>query len=157
MAMRIVSYNLLVPMLAEEPGYYFKCHPRFLKKQYRLNLIQHELQQEISRHRNTIVCLQELSRGSLPEMQAFFRRLNYTLIHKLYGERYNDHMGVGIAIPASMKLNSVSMIKVADQLRSRLREKQASILSLGSNLRDLLVGKSAAFQEDAWEIGRAHV
>ena len=152
MAVRVVSYNLLVPMLAEEPGYYFKCHPRFLKKQYRLNLIQHELQQEINRHRNTIVCLQELSRGSLPEMQAFFRRSNYTLIHKLYGERYNDYMGVGIAVPISMKLNSVSMIRVADQLRSRLREKQANILSLSSNLKDLLLGKSVPPQEDAWDI-----
>ena len=85
MTVRIVSYNLLVPILADQPGHYFKCQPGFLKFDYRWKLIQAQLEQEIADHKNTIICLQELSLTTLPSLQLFFRRLNYSFFHHLYG------------------------------------------------------------------------
>jgi mRNA deadenylase 3'-5' endonuclease subunit Ccr4 len=61
MTVRVVSYNLLVPILADRPEHRSKCQPRFLKTNYRWNLIQSQLEQEIVHHENTVICLQELS------------------------------------------------------------------------------------------------
>ncbi len=61
MTVRIVSYNLLVPIYADQPEYYTKCQPKYLKTDYRWNLIQVQLEREIVHHENTIICLQELS------------------------------------------------------------------------------------------------
>jgi mRNA deadenylase 3'-5' endonuclease subunit Ccr4 len=58
MTVRIVTYNLLVPILAEEPGYYYKCRPEFLRVEYRSKLIQSQLKHEIHFHKNAIICLQ---------------------------------------------------------------------------------------------------
>jgi len=99
MSIRIVSYNLLVPIYAEQSDYYIKCEPKFLKADYRWNLIQTHLEEEIIHHENTIICLQELSLSMLPKLELFFRRLKYSLFSNLYGGRGNDYMGVGIAIP----------------------------------------------------------
>jgi exonuclease III len=38
--------------------------------------------------------------------------------HNLYGWRHNDYMGIGIAIPVSMELKSMSVIKIGDHIRS---------------------------------------
>ncbi|CAF0946951.1 unnamed protein product [Adineta steineri] len=93
MTVRVVSYNILVPIFAEETDYYTKCQPQYLKTDYRWNLIQSQLEQEIINHENTIICLQELSRPLLSKFELFFRRLNYTFFHHLYGQQYNDYMG----------------------------------------------------------------
>ncbi|CAF3917607.1 unnamed protein product, partial [Rotaria sp. Silwood1] len=118
MTVRIVSYNILVPIYGNCPDHYYKCRPEFLQTDYRWNLIQSHLEHEIVHHENTIICLQELSLTLLPKLELFFRRLNYTFFHNLYGPRREDYMGVGIAIPVSMQLNSISYIKIGDHIRS---------------------------------------
>ncbi|CAF3273605.1 unnamed protein product, partial [Rotaria sp. Silwood2] len=127
MPVRIASYNILVPIYADQPENYCNCRPEFLKTDYRWNLIRSQLEQEIHHHENTIICLQELSLTLLPKLELFFRQLNYTFFHNLYGQQYNDYMGVGIAIPASMELNSLSIVKIGDHIRSmcKPREKKA--------------------------------
>ena len=152
MSVRVISYNLLVPIFAEQPGYYIKCDPRYLQTTYRWSLIQTQLQQEIIHHKNTIVCLQEVSRTLLRELKSFFHRLNYILLYKLYGEQHDDYMGVGIAIPSSMKLTSVSYFTIADQLRAHLHEKGPNVLNLGKRVRDYLLNKSAEPVSDSWDI-----
>jgi len=154
MTVRIVTYNLLVPILAEEPGYYYKCRPEFLRVEYRWKLIQSQLKQEISFHKNTIICLQEVSRTLLPELHSFFRRMNYTLFDALYGNRYNDYMGVAIATPASMQLISKNVITIGDHLRSIIEslDKGSSVSTWWNCLKESLMDKSKTLSNDPWEI-----
>ncbi|CAF1588121.1 unnamed protein product [Adineta ricciae] len=118
MAVRIVSYNILVPIYAEQVDYYDKCDPEHLKTDYRWNLIQNQFEREITKHENTVVCIQELCLSLLPKLEIFFRRMNYSLFHNLYGGESNDYMGVGIAIPLSMQLDDISFVKIGDYIRS---------------------------------------
>ena len=150
MTVRVVSYNLLVPIYATAPGKYIRCAPEYLQADYRWNLIQSQLQQEIDLHENTVLGLQELSLSSLPKLILFFRRLNYTFIHNLYGKLSNDYMGIGMAIPMSMQLDSISILKVGNQLRSmtRSREQEVSLFTRVWNLWQRLSGK---FASDPWE------
>ena len=118
MTVRIVSYNLLVSIYAEQEDYYIKCQSKYLQRDYRWNLIQAELEKEILHQENTIVCLQELCLSMLPKLELFFRRLKYTLFSNLYGGAWNDYMGVGVAIPMSMQINEISYVKIGDYIRS---------------------------------------
>ncbi|CAF4332141.1 unnamed protein product [Rotaria sp. Silwood2] len=99
MTSSIVSYNILVPIFADRPAVYQKCQLQFLKTDYRWNLIESQLKQEILHHDNTIICLQEICLSFLPKLELFFHGLNYTFFHNLYGLRNNDYLRVGIAIP----------------------------------------------------------
>ena len=154
MTFRIVSYNLLVPVLGDQPHYYIKSEPKFLKADYRWNLIQNQLEQEIVQHENTIICLQELSLPILPKLELFLRRLNYSLFHHLYGKSHNDFMGVGIAIPISMQLNSISYIRIGDYIRSMIKrdEKKTNILTWGWNLYQYVLSKFIEVTHDPWKI-----
>lgn len=118
MTVRIVSYNVLVPMLADRPQFYFKCQPQYLQTDYRWNLIQTQIEEQIFCNENTVLCLQELSLSLLAEFELLFRRLNYSFFHDLYGNSYNDYIGIGVAIPISMQVNSISRIKIGDHIRS---------------------------------------
>ncbi|CAF1407238.1 unnamed protein product [Adineta steineri] len=154
MTVRIVSYNILVPIYADQPEYFFKCQPEFLKTDYRWNLIESQLEQEIVNHENTIICLQELSLTLFPKFELFFRRLNYSLTHSLYGQQYNDYMGVGIAIPISMQLKTVSIIKMGDHLKSmkKSQENTWNILLRGWNLYQSMMSKIKLYAIDPWEL-----
>ncbi|CAF5036453.1 unnamed protein product [Rotaria magnacalcarata] len=105
MTVRVVSYNILVPIYADRPEIYSKCRPEFLKTDYRWNLIRFQLEQEVQRHENTIICLQELSLTLLPALELVFRQWNYTLFHHLYGGRYNDCMGIELEILYTRSVN----------------------------------------------------
>jgi mRNA deadenylase 3'-5' endonuclease subunit Ccr4 len=157
MTVHIVSYNLLVPIYANQPDQYSKCQHKFLQTDHRWNLIQSHLEQEITHHNNTIICLQELSLPLLPKLELFFRRLNYTFFHNLYGGRYNDYMGVGMAIPLSMEINSISFIKIGDHLRSmtKPREKKTSLLTWGQDLWQYVMSKFTQLESDPWEVAMA--
>ena len=153
MTVRIVTYNLLVPIYAEEVGYYVKCQPQFLKTAYRWNLIQNQLEQEIVKHKNTIICLQELSLSMLPKLELFFRRLNYSIFANLYGGAYNDYMGVGVAIPVSMQLNNISYIKIGDHISSICKRRE-DITNLSTDESNQLPALSDLLNElafDPWE------
>ncbi|CAF1463305.1 unnamed protein product [Adineta steineri] len=153
MTVRVVTYNILVPILANRPEHYTKCQIEFLQTDYRWKLIQFQLEQEIIHHDNTIICIQELSLPLLPKLELFFRRLNYTFFHNLYEERHKDYMGVGIAIPVSMQLNSISIIKIGDHIRSicKLREKETRLLPEESNLHQDVKNKLTEPVADPWE------
>jgi mRNA deadenylase 3'-5' endonuclease subunit Ccr4 len=157
MTVRVVSYNLLVPIYADRPEYYFKCQTQFLKTDYRWNLIQSQLEQEIVHQENTIICLQELSLPMLSKLELFFRRLNYSFFHNLYGGRHNDYMGVGMAIPVSMQLNSISFIKIGDHIRSisKLREKKTNLFTWGWDLYQFALSKFIQTVSDPWTTAMA--
>jgi mRNA deadenylase 3'-5' endonuclease subunit Ccr4 len=152
MTIRVVSYNLLVPSLADQPEKHFKCPPQFLKTDYRWNLIQSELEQEIVHHENTIICIQELSIVLLPKLELFFRQLKYSFFHNLYGKQRHDYMGVGIAIPVSMELKSISIIKIGDYIRSisKLRENETNLLTWGWDLYQFAINKFIQPASDPW-------
>ena len=154
MDVRIVTYNLLVPIFAEQPGYYRHCQPEFLETDYRWKLIQSQLEEEIRSNQNTIICLQEVSRTLIPMLKSFFHRVNYTLFDRLYGDRRNDFMGVGLAVPKSMRVTSENSVNVGDYLRSLFQSRQkSSILNAWWNhLKDVVVGKPDTAQNDTWEI-----
>ncbi|CAM4873462.1 unnamed protein product [Rotaria socialis] len=154
MTIRVVSYNILVPIYANQPEQYFKCQCEFLQTQYRWKLIQSHLKQEIIHHENTIICLQELSLTLLPEVELFFRQLNYTFFHNLYGKRGNDYMGVGMAIPSSMQINSISIVKVGDRIRSMSKtlKRQENFLSWGWQFYQFVMNKFIEAASDPWEI-----
>jgi endonuclease/exonuclease/phosphatase family metal-dependent hydrolase len=103
-------------------------------------------------HENTVICLQELCLPFLPKLELFFRRLNYTFFHNLYGGRHNDYMGVGMAIPVSMQLNSISFTKVGDYIRSISEscEKKTSLLTWGWDLYKFAISKFIQLTSDPW-------
>ncbi|CAF5153832.1 unnamed protein product, partial [Rotaria sp. Silwood1] len=153
MTVRVVSYNILVPSYSDKPEIYSKCQPEFLKTDYRWNLIRSQLVQEIQNHENTIICLQELSLTLLPEFELFFRQLNYTLFHHLYGGRHNDCMGTGIAIPASTELNSLYIIRIGDHIHSisKPRKKNENSLTSECNLNESDTQEILLDTLDPWE------
>jgi endonuclease/exonuclease/phosphatase family metal-dependent hydrolase len=154
MSVRIVTYNLLVPIFAEEPGYFIKCRRKYLRTEYRWKLIQSQLEQEIRFHKNTIICLQEVSQTLLPKLKSFFHRMNYTLFDSLYGEQFNDYMGVALAVPISIQLISKNSIKIGDYLRSNIQsfEKDSTLFAWWNNVKDLAMGHVKKPATDPWEI-----
>jgi endonuclease/exonuclease/phosphatase family metal-dependent hydrolase len=153
MTFHIVTYNLLVPIYAEQTDYYIKCKPEFLKTAYRWNLIESQLEEEIVHHENTIICFQELSLSMLPKLELFFRRLKYSLFSNLYGGEWNDYMGVGIAIPLSMQLNDIFYIKIGEHIRSICKRRE-DITNLSTDESNLLASTSDEVKEvafDPWE------
>jgi mRNA deadenylase 3'-5' endonuclease subunit Ccr4 len=158
MTVRVVSYNIFAPVYADRPDHYFKCQPAFLKTDYRWNLIQSQLEQEIINNENTIICLQELSLSFLPKLELFFRRLNYIFFHNLYGQMRGDYMGgVGIAIPVSIQLHFMSIIKIADHIRSfsKPREKNTNLFIWGWDLYQSVMGKFTQPASNPWETAMA--
>ena len=153
MTVRIVSYNILVPLYADRPEYYTKCDPKHLKTDYRWNLIEKELEREIIRHENTIICLQELALELIPHVELFFRRMNYSFFHHLYGVRTNGYMGVGMAIPLSMELKTMSFNKMGDRIRSmsKFPENKNNLLTWGWSMYQSLLDRFIQPASDPWK------
>lgn len=153
MTVRIVSYNLLVSLFGDQPEFYIKCQLEFLKINYRWNLIQAEIQREISEHENTIICLQEIDIFLLPKLELFFRQLKYSLSSNLYGPACSGYMGVGMAIPISMQLKEISYVKVGDYIKSKCkrRENTAYLSTWMWNLYQSILSKFTIIPSDPWE------
>lgn len=154
MSVRVVSYNILVPNYANSPEYYYKCNPAFLQTDHRWQLIRAQLETEIVGHANTVICLQEVSLNLLSELELFFRRMNYSFFHNLYGHRHDGYMGVGMAIPVSMQLTSMSFIKVGDHIRSISKPREANtsgVYGWGWNLYQYAVSKFVQPVSDPWK------
>ena len=117
MNFRVVSYNLLVPIYADQPEYYSKCHPEHLQTNFRLKLILTQLEREMTQQRNVIFCLQELCQTFVELLLPFFQRHKYQLIFRLYGQAHNDYMGVGIAVPNSLRVHPERPIRVGEYVR----------------------------------------
>ncbi|CAF3301344.1 unnamed protein product [Rotaria socialis] len=154
MPIRIVSYNLLAPIFGDRPEMYRKCQPQFLKTDHRWNLIQSQLKQEINHHDNTIICLQEICLEFLPKLDLFFHELNYSFFQNLYGPPCTDYLGVGIAIPISMQLQSISYIRIGDYMRSmsKPRETKNGLFAWGQQWWQFLMNKFAEPAKDTWDL-----
>ncbi|CAF2156555.1 unnamed protein product [Rotaria magnacalcarata] len=154
MSIRIVSYNLLAPTLGDRPEIYRKCEPQFLKTDYRWNLIQSQLKQEINHHDNTIICLQEICLEFLPKLDLFFRESNYSFFQSLYGSRDTDYLGVGTAIPISMQLKSISYTRIGDYMRSmsKQRETKNGLFAWGQQWWQFLMSKFVEPFKDTWDL-----
>lgn len=102
---RLYTYNVLCSHLAGKDHFRY-CKPDFLDAKYRLELIKQKLGAEIDA--GSIIALQEIGYGWAGELHAFFAEKNYYFVNLHYGSRFNDYMGVGLAIP----LNSYEIVKV---------------------------------------------
>lgn len=154
MSIRIVSYNILAPIFAGPPAKYRKCEPQYLETDYRWNLIQYQLKQEISHHENTIICLQEICLDTLPKLELFFRGLNYSFFHSLYGPRTQNYLGIGIAIPVTMQLKSIAYIKIGDYIRSmsKSHEKSPTLLTWGREWWQFFINRFTKPVVDIWSM-----
>ncbi|UJR13844.1 hypothetical protein I4U23_000855 [Adineta vaga] len=121
MSVRIVTYNLLVPIFAEAIGNYVESRPKYLKTEYRWKLIRSLLEQEIHYHQNTIICLQEVSNTLLSTLQTFFHQMNYKFFENLYGNERNDYMGVALAVPANIPIIYKNEVRIGEHLRLTIR------------------------------------
>lgn len=112
---RVVTYNVLCEALAGAdhfPG----CDPANLDGDTRFARICATLEDEIAN--NSIICLQEVGQGWYGRLHAFFAQRNYHFCCRLYGNNWNDYMGVGIATPLkSFDVIDVKSIRVGDRVR----------------------------------------
>ena len=97
---RVVSYNLLSSHLAS-PSHFTSCDPVNLVAETRLARIQSKLLEEINSPNNCkpIFCLQEVSQSWEGPLHVLFASHQYHVITGLYGQRFNNYMGVAIAYP----------------------------------------------------------
>ena len=65
-----------------------------------------------------------------------------------------DYMGVGIAIPVSMQLNSISFIRIGDYIHSikQYRKRETGFLTSGSDLPQATASKPVQVTSNPWEI-----
>ena len=121
-------------------------------------MIRTQLEQEIVHHENTIICLQELCLSMLPKFEIFFRQLNYSFFHNLYGRgHFNDYMGVGVAIPLTIQVNSISYIKIGDYIRSisKRSEKSTNLFTWLWSLYEFAASKFIDPIPDPWATAMA--
>jgi len=98
---RVVSYNVLSSHLAS-PSHFTTLDPTHLEASNRLPLIFQKLEDEITKGKNTIVCLQEVSYDWASAFHTWFANRGYHFITGLYGKRFNGYMGVGVAYPTQV-------------------------------------------------------
>jgi mRNA deadenylase 3'-5' endonuclease subunit Ccr4 len=112
---RAVTYNLLSSSLAEA-SHFPECKPEYLASEYRYAKIEAMLQEEIDK--GSILCLQEVSQLWYGKLQTFFVASGYSFHCRLYGNPWNDYMGVGIALPLNKySLDDVQTVRIADMLQ----------------------------------------
>ena len=93
---RVCTYNVLSSHLAGE-DHFRHCNPEYLDQKYRLKLIFETLEDEMSR--GSIIALQEVGQEWGADFHQFFAKNNYYFVCRHYGGKFNDYMGVGLAIP----------------------------------------------------------
>jgi 2',5'-phosphodiesterase len=109
---KVASYNVLSTHLAA-PDFYRKYQPSILEANYRLKKLQEKLDNEIKE--NSIICLQEVSTQCAGVLHPYFAKNNYYFIASHYGHKYNNYMGVGIAVPLlKYKVEDVDISRIAD-------------------------------------------
>lgn len=109
---KVTSYNVLSSHLAA-PQYFRACKPEFLDAKYRLESLKSKLESECAT--NAVICLQEVSHTWSGKLHAFFAERNYHFVTALYGNRFDNYMGIAIAVPiAKYDLLDVNIQKVSD-------------------------------------------
>lgn len=109
---KITSYNVLSSHLAA-PSWFQACAAEYLDPEYRLNSLKSKLDDEIAQ--NAVICLQEVSHVWAGSLHAYFSSRNYHFVTALYGNRYNNYMGVAVAVPLSKyTIEDVNIQRVVD-------------------------------------------
>ena len=93
---RVATYNVLSSALAS-PSHFTSCNAADLAFDTRLPRILTKLDEEV--HQQAIICLQEVSHDFVGPLHVFFAKRNYHFITGLYGKRFNNYMGIGLAFP----------------------------------------------------------
>lgn len=124
---RICTYNVLSSHLSQ-PDWFSSCAPEHLNPTNRLQKLQLKLEEEMEI--KSIICLQEVSQLWSGKLHVFFAKNNYYFIHCLYGNKMNNYMGVGIAIPIDQYIiKDSNTVRIGD-MRSLPREKKSQSNSL---------------------------
>ena len=95
---RFCTYNILSQNLASH-SHFSACDPDDLDTGTRVSRIKEILSSDIKD--DSIIALQEVSTYFSKELHPYFNKNNYYFVNNNYGSKFNDYMGVGIAIPLS--------------------------------------------------------
>jgi len=147
---RIVSYNILSSHLAD-PKHFKYCDPKDLDVQTRLQRIQGKLQREIEN--GAIINLQEISHTFAGPLHSLFQNSSYYCATALYGSKFSNYMGVGIAWPDKYKALDVKIQRLADVSKdwpkTQKKRDNAVVAWLLAPLRFLWPAKK---EFSAWEV-----
>ena len=150
----MVSYNLLSSHLAG-PDHFPACDPVNLKADFRFEGIKRKLEVEIENE--AIIALQEVSVSFAGPLHTFFLNRGYYLIVRHYGAKFNDYMGVGVAVPIK-KYNviSVDSKRIADKIRIPRASKPGFFMGLLRSLWQMVLNllilcKFYAHPYNAWD------
>jgi mRNA deadenylase 3'-5' endonuclease subunit Ccr4 len=114
----ITTYNVLSSHLAN-PDWFASCKPSDLLAANRLDRLKSKLLPKIKQ--NSIICLQEVSMTWTSDLHSYFSKHGYYFISTLYGNKFNNYMGVGIAVPlAAYDIVQVDIKRIADTIPMKL-------------------------------------
>jgi len=109
---KVTTYNVLSSHLAA-PSWFKACNPEYLDPSYRLQSLKNKLDDEIAQ--NSVICLQEVSHVWAGSLHAFFASRGYHFVTALYGSRFNNYMGIAVAVPLSKyNIEDVNIQRVVD-------------------------------------------
>ncbi|KAG7357809.1 endonuclease/exonuclease/phosphatase family protein [Nitzschia inconspicua] len=110
---RVVSYNVLSSHLAS-PSHFSTLNPDHLAAKNRLPVVLDKIQEEMSNR--AVICLQEVSYTWAGSFHTQFANHGYHFVTSLYGKKFNNYMGVGIAIPTNKyKVVNVDICRLSDK------------------------------------------
>ena len=107
MSINVVQYNILCPKLATSKTFN-QTEKQYLDPEYRFAKIWEKLLNFISE--DSIICLQEIPESWVGKLHDKFSEVGYHMFYSLYGDLYNDCMGVGICYPGHKYQSSCSKI-----------------------------------------------
>ena len=113
----ICTYNVLSSHLAGA-DHFVSCKPENLKASTRYGRVLEKLKSEMAPDRRSIICLQEVSQTWEGQLHQHFANNNYYFITQLYGNPFNNYMGVGIAVPLEKySIEECEMVRMSDTKR----------------------------------------
>jgi hypothetical protein len=120
-SIKVTSYNVLSSHLAGE-NHFTSCKPEYLKAEYRLGVVKEKLEAEVEA--KAIICLQEISHTWTGALHPFFASQGYTFVTACYGNKFNNYMGCGIAVPTDKyDIVDVDITRVADTKRTPRKDR----------------------------------
>jgi len=126
MKIRIISYNILSSELVDPERYTF-CTEDDLNSDRRYDEIEKVLRAEV--HRNSIICLQEVSLTWAARLQVFFNPLNYRVVKAQYSSRFSGYMGCFTAFPDA--LYKLGDCRYTSPFHTKLAEPTPGVVSRG--------------------------
>ena len=154
-SVRVVSYNVLSSSLCEA-NHYTKCSAEDLDPQNRFLKISQYL--ELETQQDAVICLQEVSRAWCGPLQVFFLERGYEFSSSLYGNKFNDYMGIALAWPKNMKLKRLEQKRVGDEFpeapRPEKKQQESTLSSVVSSIASFLSSAAPMKEErpfDLWQ------